>query len=169
MKKGRADKSVQGKGSTPTARVNKPFTAWDIPVYAFTLVTVFLLLLFFVILPPTTDNEGFSVFVNGEKIIDFDYSKSQIVYQNTGFDGTIEFDQTSCTITVSQGESFNVIQFDSQNKTAKVKDANCSVGKDCVYTPALKNDSAIVCAPHKLKITALGESLSYPPVTGGVR
>ena len=169
MKKGRDCKTDRENLNSQRVIVNKPFTAWDIPVYALTVIAVFVLLLFFVILPSPTKNEGFSVFVNGEKIIDFDYSKNQIVYQNTGFDGRVEFDQNTNTITVYQGQSFNVIEINNQDKTVKVKDANCSVAKDCAHTPSLKNDSAIVCAPHKLKITALGESLSYPPVSGGVR
>jgi hypothetical protein len=169
LKKESADKSVVEKVSTPTVRVNKPFTAWDIPVYALTVIAVFLLLLFFVILPSPTQNEGFSLFVNGKKVVDFDYSKNEIVFQDANFDGQIEFDQTSNTITVRQGEHFNVVKFNSKDKSVKVIDANCSISKDCVHTPELKNGSAIVCAPHKLKITALGESLSSPPVTGGVR
>ena len=47
-------------------------------------------------------------------------------------------------------------------------DANCSVSKDCVYTPSLKGDSAIVCVPHKLKITGIEKGAPTPPTTGGV-
>lgn len=147
----------------------KPFTAWDIPVYAFTVITVFLLLLFFVILPSPSNNDGFSVFVNGEKIIDYSYSDREIIFLNQDFEGKVEFNESLNTITISQGHAFNVIEINNSSKSVEVIDANCSISKDCVWSPALKNGSAIVCAPHKLKITALGESLSYPPVTGGVR
>ena len=148
------------------------FSAWDIPVYAITLIVVALLFLFFVILPTPNANEGFSLFVDGKKIANYKYGEYSVQILDDAFQTNVVYDKTQSTITIylsSDKVDYNVLKIDERDKTVKVIDANCSVSKDCVYTPSLKSGSAIVCAPHKLKILPLGESLSYPPVTGGVR
>lgn len=149
----------------------KLFKPIDILIYALLIIGVFSLFLFFVILPANSSNNGFTVTINGKTIFNYHYGAYTVDLVDYEMADHIVYDKQASTITVyvdDDKQDFNVIKIDEANKTAKVIDANCSISKDCVYTPSIKNGSAIVCAPHKLKIVALGDKAIRPPTTGGV-
>lgn len=149
----------------------KIFSPFDIVIYLSILIGVFFLFFFFVILPPNKDSQGFKILVDGKTIACYTYSNSRFEVVDNDFNGKLVFDEQNNTLTVYLNQNltdFNVIKIDNANKTAKVIEANCSSSHDCVYTPWLKENSAIVCAPHKLKIVTITSSPT-PPTTGGVR
>lgn len=149
----------------------KLFKPIDILIYALLIIGVFSLFLFFVILPTSSSNNGFTVTINGKTIFNYHYGSHTIDLVETSMTDNVIYNKQDSVITVyvdDDKQSFNVIKIDEANKTAKVIEANCSHSKDCVYTPSIKNGSAIVCAPHKLKIVSLGERVNTPPTTGGV-
>lgn len=151
---------------------NKLFKKSDVLVYALVIVCVFFLFLFFVIIPSSSQQRGFSIWVEGNKVAEYYYEGQSLSINDRNFEDKIYFDSEKLTITVYYDQAktqYNVISIDHANKSAKISEANCSVSKDCVYTPSLNGDSAIVCAPHKLKITSLGDLEKTSPVTGGVR
>lgn len=149
----------------------KPFKPSDIVVYFALLVMFFALFLFFVILPTANKTNGFKILIDGKQVATYSYD-GDFKLTNQSYKNLIVFDQTNLTITVYTDESkvhYNKIKIDDKNHSAKVIDANCSTSKECVYTPSLKDNSAIVCAPHKLKIVTLEKVTPSTPVTGGVR
>ncbi len=149
----------------------KLFKPIDLLVYALLIIGVFSLFLFFVILPASSSSDGFTVTINGKTIFNYHYGSYTVDLVDYKMADHIVYDKQKSTITIyldDNKQDFNLIEIDEANKTAKVIDANCSLSKDCVYTPSIKNGSAIVCAPHKLKIVALGDKAIRPPTTGGV-
>ena len=54
-------------------------------------------------------------------------------------------------------DGYNVVKIDFAERTAKVTDANCSMHKDCVYSPELKTNGSvpIICTPHGLVVRPL--------------
>lgn len=148
---------------------SKPFEIGDILVYSALFILLLILFVFFVIAPSTAKTDGFNIFIDGNKVAVYRYGEGLSVVDNS-YQSLVIYDHQNKTITIYIDDNkteYNVITVNVQNKTAKVTDANCSTSKDCVHTPALGN--AIVCAPHKLKITPLGDDGFSPPVTGGVK
>jgi hypothetical protein len=148
----------------------KAFKRADILVYFALVVLIVALFVFFVFIPSGKTYDGFYISVNGKKVAVYNYGSYSPQILDNEFNDKIVYDKSNNTITVYFEEhGYNVIKIDERQKSAKVIDANCSVSKDCVYTPSLKGDSAIVCVPHKLKISGLVKSTPTPPTTGGVR
>ena len=150
----------------------KPFRFGDVFVYIGVAVLIAFLFVYFVISPRSSDNLGFGVFVDGKQVAVYNYGSFNPQITDNSFSDKIVYDKSANTLTVYYGQDnshFNVIKIDDTKKTAMVKDANCSVSKDCVYTPSLKGDSAIVCVPHKLKIVGLKDKAPSLPTTGGVQ
>ena len=148
---------------------SKPFEFSDIFVYCALILALALLFLFFVILPASSVSKGFNLFIDGNKVDVYYYGTDKVEICNDNYLDLITYDKSTNQITVfvdGDKTHFNVITVDNANKTAKITDANCSQSKDCVSTPTL--GVAIVCAPHKLKITPIGDDGFTPPVTGGV-
>ncbi len=58
---------------------------------------------------------------------------------------------------------YNLIEYDPRGKI-RMRDADCSTGRDCVFMPPLCRTGAIVCVPHGLKITASGGEDMKPTV-----
>lgn len=147
---------------------SKPFEIGDVFVYFALFLALLFLFIFFVIVPSTTVSNGFNIFIDGNKVAVYHYGSNKVDICNDNYLNLINYDATKKTITVysdSNKTAYNVIAVDDANKTAKIIDANCSTSKDCVSTPSL--GVAIVCAPHKLKITPIGDGGFTPPVTGG--
>ena len=146
---------------------SKTFEIGDILVYSALFILLLVLFVFFVITPSAKTPDGFNIFLDGKKIAVYRYDDGLNII-NDDYLNLISYnrDKKSITVYVDDAKTeYNVITVDITNKTAKVTDANCSQSKDCVHTPPL--GSAIVCAPHKLKITPIGASGFTPPVTGG--
>ena len=151
---------------------SKLFKKGDVFVYSFLAIAFLLLFLFLIIIPTKISSKGFSISVDGNSVANYYYENQSLEILDSSYSQLISYDTKGNTITVytdSTKEHYNVISIDNANKTARVSDANCSISKDCVYTPSIKNNSAIVCAPHKLKIVSLGKEVQTPPTTGGVR
>ena len=151
---------------------SKLFKKGDVFVYSFLAIAFLLLFLFLIIIPTKISSKGFSISVDGNSVANYYYENQSLEILDSSYSLLISYDTKGNTITIytdSTKQHYNVIAIDNLNKTARVSDANCSVSKDCVYTPAIKNNSAIVCAPHKLKIASLGKAVQTPPTTGGVR
>ncbi len=146
-------------------KTRKAFAKFDLMLYAVLVFLVVLLFLFFVILPKNQTSDGFKVIAYEKQVFCFYYSdKSYTISPDA--DITVENADGVYTITVKLGEGFNVLQADTVNKTVKVIDANCSLHKDCVYTPALTgNNGGIVCVPHSLQILPITSGVT-PPIVG---
>ena len=137
----------------------KPFYMRDLVVYFATLLIILLLFVFFVF-PSFSKNakEGFVVSV-GDKTavtINFNLGNPVCVYPNFTQLVKVQLESEGFIITIytsTDKEGFNKIFFNSNSKTAKVTESNCSHRKDCVHTPHITtSNGTIICAPHALKV-----------------
>jgi len=144
---------------------NKPFRLYDVIVYACVLIILLALFLAF-LLPSGSSSNGFEVLLNGESVLTYKYSSDELTILEKYANSVKINDDGSVTVYTSADKSaFNTLNIDKEGKTVKVIDANCSIKKDCVHTPALKGDNgAIICLPHGLKIISLS---GYVPPTVG--
>jgi hypothetical protein len=143
----------------------KAFAKWDILIYALSLLTIASLFFVFVIFPNTGNSDGFRVFVGQTQVFAFNYSDRSYTVTD-GYDVTVTNDGELYTVTVKTEKGFNQITADVINKTVKVTDADCSIGKDCVHTVALTGDTgAIICVPHDLRVLPLNGGY-IPPIAG---
>lgn len=148
----------------------KPFRPLDIVVYSVVLLLVFLLFLFFIILPKTDATKGFTISLDGQKILEFEFDKGITkTHEFIGKIETIEKDnETIIKVFVnSDYTEFNEIKVSLLDKTVDVIESNCSSRKDCVHSPKIdENGGIIACMPHGLKIVSFGSEY-IPLSTGG--
>ena len=143
----------------------KAFGKWDIIIYTLSALTVFALFLFFVILPSSAKSDGFKIVIGDTEVFTFRYS-DQVYTVKDGFDITVDTDGDFYTITVKTENGFNLIRADANEKSVRVLDADCSVGKDCAHSLPLSGDTgAIICVPHDLRVLPLKGGFT-PPIAG---
>lgn len=150
----------------------KPFRSGDVLIYSALLLIISVLFAVFIIFPSVnaSDSTGFEIEINGKTVCTFTYADKKLTV-NDGFVSLVEYEEAEnglkiTVFTSSEKEDFNELFADFSKKTVKVTDSNCSVSKDCVFSPAISNSGAIYCAPHGLKIVPLGNNGFTPPITG---
>lgn len=148
----------------------RAFRIADVLVYSAVALLVFLLFLSFVILPNTSDYNGFKIIADGKEIFTLKFKDG--TYEQKDFSGQIEVlpqENGELIITVftnAEKSEYNVLLVSLTEKTVKVTESNCSIKKDCVHSPKIDGaGKMIACMPHGLKIVALGGD--YLPVTTG--
>ncbi|MBE7087083.1 MAG: hypothetical protein E7369_02135 [Clostridiales bacterium] len=137
----------------------------DVIVYALVLLAVVCLFSFFVIIPKTEPNSGFKVQVDGKDIFYFYYETNTYRILD-GYDVSIENDGSVFFVNVATENGFNLLQVDTDKKEVRIIDSDCSNTHDCVYFAPIKDSNGvIVCVPHGLVVTPLGDGF-VPPVAG---
>ena len=151
-------------------KTGKLFCLADIFVYSAAALLLAALFLTFVIFPAHAENVGFKVVVEEKTALTYYFSNGD--YQIYDFNGSIETESDNSdglftfTVFIGGNEDYNVIEVDTENKSVKVVKSNCSIKKDCVFSPPLLDGTgAIFCMPHGLKILPLNEN--YRGVTTG--
>ena len=149
----------------------KPFSVFDILVYAAIVFIIVGFFLIFIVFRSNDSSDGFKIYVNEKEIFVFYYDTCE--YEIKEFDGKIEinvFEEKTFSVLLYPfgNKDFNLISVDAKEKTVKVVDANCSNRKDCDFTPEIKDGAgAIYCVPHALKILPIKSE--YKPIrTGGL-
>ncbi len=142
----------------------------DLIVYLVALLVIIGLFLGFIIFPKTNSSfKGFNVSVKGDIILTC-YADGQIVIAQNYLEN-VEYFTSENVITIkilslTHHDGYNQIEINTKEKTAKVVESNCSNSKDCVFSPKISTSGAIYCAPHGLKISAIGDSPFIPPTVG---
>ncbi len=147
----------------------KLFRKRDVCIYSVIVIAVLALFLFLVILPKDEKAQGFEIYYDGNKVFSLKYSQPENYSVYAGFEQYIVFSESECTVTFLFPENtaeYNVIAFDAAQGSFKVTESNCSLSPDCVFSPQVREKSAIICAPHKLKISADVGFTPSDPVTG---
>lgn len=114
--------------------------------------------------------DSFSVYKNENLVLTFDYSSSVLKVEEE-YKKLTEITEIESKIyikifTDKDKKDFNVLFVDLNEKTVKITESTCSLRKDCVHTPAIKNGSGvIICMPHGLKI--IPTDSSYLPIVTG--
>ncbi len=141
------------------------FVKQDIVVYAILLAAIIFLFLTFFIFSDKKTAEGFTASVNGKTVLTYYYDDKAVISDDTSVE--IQIDDNKIYIFFDKEKKvFNELTVDTNKRTVKVTDSSCSVTKDCTLVPAIGNNGAIYCAPHKLKISVLNEKENIPPITG---
>lgn len=145
----------------------KYFRPWDILVYGIILLVIVALFLIVFLTGDKTSANGFTI-RQGERVV-FTYYFDTDRYVYTLTDGVIKIDsedEGSLNFTVYTGDKsgFNKIKVDKLAGSVEVVDADCSLlRKDCVYTPALKDNSSVIsCLPHEMYIEPLIKRVDNP-------
>lgn len=141
---------------------DKYFRIWDLLVYGAVIVIIVALLLYTLLTRDSSPADGIKVSYRGEQVMLYDYSSGDLNY-NPDYIEIQKNDDTQiiAVFYTADKSGYNIIKIDKGEHSAEVTDANCSTHKDCVYTPAIKdNSSAISCPPHLLIIEPTSRTMS---------
>lgn len=149
-------------------RENKPFAVWDLLVYAVIAALLVVLFLVFVVFDVfgTDSARGIRVQVNDEIVYTYVFGDGGTVAQ--GWEDRVEerTDGSLLLVRITTDDGWNEIAIDEEGQTAVMRDADCSLRKDCTAMRAIGDGgSVITCIPHGLKVLPLaGEDISAPSV-----
>lgn len=145
----------------------KYFRLWDILVYGIILLIIASLFLVVFLTGDKTSANGFTIRQANKVVFTYYFDTDSYEYNLT--DGVIAIDsedESSLNFTVYTRDKsgFNRIKVDKVNNSVEVVDADCSLlRKDCVYTPALKDNSSVIsCLPHEMYIEPLIKRVDNP-------
>lgn len=153
------------KESFDCIKTGKPFRLGDLFIYGGILLIILAVFLA-VLLPKKNNSDGFVVYLEDSVVLTYEYDGDKLSVESAFVDRvTISNDEITVYLDESKTE-FNTFKIDKNGKSVKMTEANCSIKKDCVHSPALSGGTgAIVCMPHQLKIVPLGDGY-IPPTTG---
>lgn len=146
---------------------SKPFEKSDVFLYASSLVILAVLFIVFVVFPTNKLSNGFNISLDGKTAIVINVKSRTYSIANEFADdiSVIESeDGISFEIFTDDNGGYNVVYVNYDSMQAKVSDSNCSIRKDCVHTSPIKDSGVIVCAPHKLKVSLIGNTSDNPIV-----
>ncbi len=137
----------------------KYFRIWDLVIYGVIALIIAALFLAVFLTKDNSSAEGFAVKYAGKTVFTYYYSSNKYEVNSAYGNITVEEENGEkllLTFRTDDKNGYNKIEIDKINKSVKVTDANCSMHKDCVYTPALKDNSSIIsCPPHNMLIEPL--------------
>ena len=147
-------------------REGRPFRAADLILYGVMFLLVAALFLF-VTFRPQEEAEGFCVEVNGARAYSYVFGEGGEAA--SGWEQRIieQMEGELLIVTVQTAEgAWNQLAVDEGEKTVRMRDANCSLRKDCTaMQPIGTGGGVIVCVPHALRVIPLaGEDLTHPSV-----
>lgn len=139
----------------------KFFRIWDIVAYGVIVAVTVALFLGIFLSRDKSPTDGIKISYNGVQVFTYDYSSNE--YEIVAAENIEIVSDDSRTLTFvfyTRGKrGYNKIVIDKIEKSVKVVDADCSTHKDCVYTPALADNSSIIsCPPHSMLIEPLVRS-----------
>lgn len=153
------------KEAFETVKLSKPFKLGDLFIYG-GVILIILAIFLAVLLPKKNQTNGFIVYNGDSVVLTYEYDSDKLSIKDEFADSVVVATNGNITVYLDENKTeFNTFAIDKKEKSVKIVDANCSVKKDCVHTPAMSNDGAIICMPHQLKIVPLGDGF-IPPVTG---
>lgn len=132
-------------------------SVWDIVAYAVITVAIVALILGLTLGRDKSALVGFTIEYRGETVLTYDFTTKEKEFAEERITWEEEGDVILITFTTEQKRGYNKILVNVKERTVRVAESNCSAHKDCVYTPALKNNSSapIICTPHGLSISPL--------------
>lgn len=136
----------------------KWFRPWDLLVYGLLAAIIVALVLVFTLSQKGGKFDGIIISYKGEKV--FSYTFSGDTYEIFS-EENIEIKENGgekllLTFYTDGKEGYNDIEI-SKSGSVKVSASDCSLHKDCVYTPPLTSSrkTPIICTPHALVISPL--------------
>ncbi len=145
---------------TKQVRKNKFFTRWDSVVYIVLAAAIALsfIVLFFVS-SGQAPLDHLEIRSRGERIAVYTFEDGSLQPMagcedrfRTEEDGT----DTLLIYIYTEDGGYNLLAVDNAARTADMRDADCSSGKDCTYMHIGRAGQTIVCVPHSLVIEGFG-------------
>lgn len=135
----------------------KWFRIWDLVAYGVIVAVTVALFLGIFLSRDKSPASGIKISYNGVPVFTYDYSSDKYEISAENVEIVSDDSQKLTFVFYTQGKrGYNRIVIDKEEKSVKVVDADCSTHKDCVYTPALKDNSSIIsCPPHSMLIEPL--------------
>ena len=140
---------------TDQVRKNKFFTRWDIAVYLVLLAAV--VISFVVLFLSASDRvqiDRLDIRCRGERVAVYDFAGDTLEIAE-GREEMFRTEEDGGTLLIyifPEEGAFNLLAVDRQARTADMRDADCSAGKDCTYMHVRAAGQTIVCVPHGLVI-----------------
>ena len=131
--------------------------------YLFLITLIALLFIAGVFIGNQTDADGFYILYDNVKVAEYRFSDNAFNVKS-GYEAHFAHngDEILFYPDAQDKNEYNVIAVLPAEKTVYVKEATCA-GRDCTAQKIVGGKGFIYCAPHKLKITPMGEQI---PVTG---
>ncbi len=150
-------------------REHRPFAAWDLLVYALLAALVVVLFLVFVVHDAfgTDDVRGIRVEAGGETVYTYVFGEGGSISE--GWEKRVEVHPENgvLLVTITTEHGWNQLAIDDEAGTAVMRDADCSLRKDCTAMRAIGDGgSVITCIPHALKVVPLSGEDYFTPSIG---
>ena len=144
---------------------NKMFKMADLFVYGLILALIVGLFIGFVFTKSSKDIDVIEFYQKDEKIIEYSFKLDElnIIFNQENID--VIKKNGNYYITIKDGEKFNFLEINTENKKIKVKETNCSKSKDCTHMSITKEGDVIICVPNKLNIKVKTKDVQKP-ITG---
>ena len=145
-------------------KTSKPFKKFDLSLYISVFVIIVVLFLCYNSCGKQKNISAIEISVKGEIVYTYDFSSGKSAVYSSSV--TEEKQGGLLLVTVKTEGGFNLIEIDAEERSARMRDADCSARRDCVHTKAIgRNGGAIVCVPHEVVVSASGGGVQ-PPVAG---
>ena len=139
-------------------RGSGPFRPADIIVYVLLAAVVAALFAVFVFSAARSPALSYAVDVGDERVLTCTVSAAW----TERVELTAGDDSLTARIALPNG-GYNVVEFTPTS--ARVTDADCSLRRDCVHSPAVTTDSGvIICVPHDLRVYGEGRGVDMPTI-----
>ena len=131
------------------------FKKGDVIVYAALLLVVILsFLLFFASSSEELKRIEIKSLESGETLFSYNIANGNVAYDESVV--LLKKTDEGLEVTIKREESENVVIIEPDGKTY-MKEANCSLRKDCVKSGAItRGGDAIICIPNKIEIIGIG-------------
>lgn len=145
---------------------NKIFRLWDIVIYV--LLVTAIVAMFIVMFQKNKsagDITGVEISYKNTVVGSFSFEDNSFTDKGgteVSFEVSEEEGIVNIVIYMAEGNGYNILVIDCEQRRASMKDANCSSDKDCTYMSIKKPIDSIICIPHDLVITATTNSFSLP-------
>ncbi|MCR4874775.1 MAG: NusG domain II-containing protein [Clostridia bacterium] len=146
---------------------NKFFKKGDILVYS--IIALIIVALFLIVFIPRNNDQitAFVIKYDNIQVCEYNFDTDTITYNQD----YIKFEKESqsvyiITFSLKDDEDFNIIRVDLTTRNITCEDSDCSHSKDCTHMRISQMGDSIICVPHKLIISPVGESEILDPVIG---
>lgn len=148
----------------------RPFALWDLVVYGVLAALIAVLFAVFVFAADKEPLTGVKIEREGSILYAYTFGNGGEIAPAGA--GLVEerSDDNLVYVTVyrdSEKGKYNTLVIDTEKRTIKMYETNCSIHQDCMYMAEIAAVSnVIVCVPHGLKIAALNAKEEFRPSIG---
>ena len=146
------------------------FKISDLIIYAVIIIIVCACFLLPFLISKKGSADKFEVYKGNDLLLSYSYETNSAKITgdfNDLVEITLNSNSTLIKIYTNETKSdFNLLEVDNDKKSVCVIESTCSLRKDCVHTPAVKDGKGvIICLPFNIKILPSGDV--YIPLISG--